>query len=177
MSERLFHVSDDPHIERFDPRPAPNPQAGQVGTMVWAIGERLLHNYLLPRNCPRVTFYVLPTTTAADRARLLCGTNARFVIAIESAWWHAVRSARLYLYELPAAPFVQIDQGAAYYIAREPIYPLAVEPIDDLLTVLLARDVELRIMPSLWQLYDQVVGSSLQYSIIRMRYAQPRPAL
>jgi Family of unknown function (DUF6886) len=32
----------------------------------------------------------------------------------------------------------------------------------------------LRVMPSLWQLHDAVVASTLQFSIIRMRNAQPR---
>ena len=35
-----------------------------------------------------------------------------------------------------------------------------------------ARLVELRIMSSLWTLYDAVVNSTLAFSIIRMRNAQ-----
>jgi hypothetical protein len=48
-------------------------------------------------------------------------------------------------------------------------------PIDDLLAELISHNVELRVMPSLWKLHDAVVDSSLQFSIIRMRNAQPRP--
>ena len=39
---------------------------------------------------------------------------------------------------------------------------------------LFARGVELRVLSSLWPLRDAVVASSLGFSIIRMRNAQPR---
>ena len=43
---------------------------------------------------------------------------------------------------------------------------------DDLILELLNRGVELRIVPSLWPLRDEVVKSTLQFSLIRMRNAQ-----
>jgi hypothetical protein len=46
--------------------------------------------------------------------------------------------------------------------------------IEDLLGELLACDIELRVMPSLWPLCDAVVASSLRFSCIRMRNALPR---
>ncbi|MBC8163249.1 MAG: hypothetical protein H7Z42_18730, partial [Roseiflexaceae bacterium] len=52
--------------------------------------------------------------------------------------------------------------------------PTAVRVIDDLAEALLARQVELRIVPSLWPLADAVAASSLEFSNIRMRNAQPR---
>ena len=67
--------------------------------------------------------------------------------------------------------------AAGYKIARQPVEPLSVAPIDDLLAALVAHDVELRVMRSLWRLYDAAVASSLQFSIIRMRNAQPRESL
>ena len=174
MSERMFHVSDRAAIERFEPRPPPSPGSGQSGTMVWAVSERMLHNYLVPRDCPRVTFYAGPNTSAADAERWLGGTSAAFVVAIEARWWPALRGGRLYVYELPPAPFIPIDPGAGYSIAREAVEPLGVQQIDDLPAALLARDVELRVMPDLWKLHDGIAASSVQFSIIRMRNAQPR---
>ena len=35
-----------------------------------------------------------------------------------------------------------------------------------------ARDVELRVTPSLWPLHDAVIASTLQFSCIRMRNAR-----
>jgi hypothetical protein len=174
MPERLFHVSDRPGIARFDPRPAPatNPYA-PAGQMVWAIDEGRLPNYLLPRDCPRVTFYAGPTSDPADVARLLAGTSAARVVAIESGWLERVRSARLYLYELPPDGFEAEDLGAGYYVSRAPVSPRRVTAIDDLLAELASRDVELRVMPSLHRLRDAVVASTLQFSIIRWRNAAP----
>jgi hypothetical protein len=142
--------------------------------MVWAIDRAHLHNYLLPRDCPRVTFYALPTSAAEDIDRLMGGSSATYVVAIESSWLPVVRGQRLYRYELPPDTFVCVDTGAGYYISREAVVPRSVTPIDDLLGELLAHDVELRVMPSLWKLRDLVVASTLQFSIIRMRNARPR---
>ena len=172
--EPLYHISDDPRIARFEPRPPPSPRPGLDGRMVWAIGERLLHNYLLPRDCPRVTFYAGAASAPADVERLLGASGARHVVAIESRWLAALRAGRLYQYALPPDTFELQDAAAGYYISRAPVLPVAVTPIDDLLGALLARDVELRVMPSLWRLHDAVASSTLQFSIIRMRNAQPR---
>jgi hypothetical protein len=175
MFDTLYHISDAPEIARFDPRPAP-PTSGQLGSMVWAIDRAHLHNYLLPRDCPRVTFYAKPASTAADIERLMLGTSARSVVAIESGWLPRVLSASLYCYDLPSDTFTLLDAGAGYHISREPVTPRAVTLIDDLLRALLAHDVELRVMPSLWKLHDAVARSTLQFSIIRMRNARPREA-
>jgi hypothetical protein len=46
--------------------------------------------------------------------------------------------------------------------------------IDDVLGELARRRVEARFMPDLWALRDAVVSSTLQFSVIRMRNANPR---
>ncbi len=177
MPETLFHISDIPKIARFEPRPVAPASVTPLtpeGTMVWAVDEAHLQNYLLPRDCPRVTFYALPDSTPADIERLLGQTTAKYVVAIESRWLKAVAGQHLYQYELPGETFTVIDEGAGYYVSREPVSPRAVVTIDNLLAELLKRDVELRVMPSLWRLRDAVVASTLQFSIIRMRNALPR---
>jgi hypothetical protein len=174
LPEQLFHFSDDPGILRFDPRPAPSASSGVIDHVVWAVGERLRHNYLLPRDCPRVTFYPTPRSTPADVARLMAGASAGHVVAIERGWMPALRNGRLYQYELPPDTFEPVDKGAGYYISRAPVVPLGMLTIDDLLGELLACDIELRVMPSLWPLRDAVVASSLHYSCIRMRNALAR---
>ena len=171
---RLYHVSDQPGIARFEPRPSPTPHPSAPEPVVWAVAERLLHNYLLPRDCPRVTFYVGQGTTPADAERFMFGTSASHVVAIEKGWLGRVRAACLYLYELPEATFRPIDPGAGYLVSEAAVEPLAVEVVDDVLGALVARGVELRVMPSLWKLRDAVVASSIKFSIIRWRNAQPR---
>ncbi len=164
----LHHLSEQPGIKRFEPRAsalAPEP-------VVWAIESARLHNYLLPRDCPRVTFYAGPATTPADVERFLGGSPA--VVTVESGWLDRIRAARLYAYQLPEQTFTCIDACAGYHVSREAVAPQGVEVFDDLLTAILARGVELRVTPSLWPLHDAAAASTLEFSIIRMRNAQPR---
>jgi hypothetical protein len=72
---------------------------------VWAIDERHLHNYLLPRDCPRVTFFNSDSTNDDAAKIALGGTDARAVVAIESAWYDRVRNCKLYIYSLPKEAF------------------------------------------------------------------------
>jgi hypothetical protein len=171
--EKIYHVSDNQHISHFEPREAPA-RSGQSGRLVWAIGEQLLHNYLLPRDCPRVTYYVGPETTAADAERFFAHTTAKHIVAIESKWLPAVQTTTLYLYELPSETFTLIDDTAAYYTSRTAVTPLNMTPIANLLQTLTDRSVELRIIPSLWPLSAAVAASTLAFSIIRMRFATAR---
>ena len=173
--ERLFHVSDQVGIERFEPRlsPSPNVFAGD-DRVVYAIAESLLHNYLFPRDCPRVTFYAGEETTQADVERFWQVSTAKYIVAIESCWVPQMLKERLYCYELPVATFEITDEIARYYLSREAVEPISVTIYDDLFLALSQRDVEVRILPTLWPLRDAVVESSVHFSIIRMRNAQPR---
>ncbi len=173
MPEKIYHVSDNPHITHFEPREAPA-RSKQTGRMVWAIGERLLHNYLLPRDCPRVTYYVGKNTTAADAERFFAHTTAQHIVAIESKWLTAVQTTTLYLYELPSESFTLIDDTAAYYTSRTAVTPLNMTTLSNLPQALVDRSIELRVTPSLWPLRDAMAASTLAFSIIRMRYAAPR---
>ena len=171
---KIFHVSDDPGIETFEPRPVPSTGSGVAGEAVWAVDEDHLPNYLVPRDCPRVTFAVGPMTTDQGRTWYRTQTEARRVVAIESDWFERAANATLFLYEMPAEPFAPSDANAGYFVAREPITPVEMTTLTDPIGEMLKRDVELRVLPSLWRLYDAVAASSLEFSIIRMRNAQPR---
>ena len=140
---------------------------------MWAVDDGHVHNYYLPRDCPRVTFYALPETSAQDIERMMGQSSAKYVVAIESRWFKEVKDHRLYQYEMPGDSFALQNGGAGYYISRAPVTPLSVKRIDDLLGELLQHNVELRVMPSLTKLRDAVVASTLQFSIIRWRNAQP----
>jgi hypothetical protein len=164
----LFHISEEFNITRFEPRASEYAD----GPVVWAIEEQRLCNYLLPRDCPRVTYYAGPNTSPFDIERFLGSSTT--VVAIESVWLDRVRTSRLYCYHLPSETFECLDACAGYFVSKSPVAPLSVEVIDDVLTELVSRGVELRILPSLWSLRDPVVSSSLQFSLIRMRNAIPR---
>jgi hypothetical protein len=167
----LFHISEDAGIERFEPRPSEYASE----PVVWAIDSERLRNYLLPRDCPRVTYYAGDDAAAADIERDL-GSSAA-VVAIERAWWTRVRACRLYCYHLLPDDFECLDDGAGYFVSRAAVVPQRVEVFDDVIEELLKRGVELRMVASLWPLRDAILESSLQFSMIRMRNAVPRAAL
>src|SRR5206468_2306929 len=106
----LFHVSEERGIERFEPR------ASEDGRdpAVWAIDAGRLCNYLVPRECPRVTYYAGRQTTDADVERFLASSTA--VIAIEREWFERLQSCRLYSYHLPPDTFECIDECAGYFV-------------------------------------------------------------
>jgi len=169
---RLFHVSEDPAIASFEPRPPPSPDSGVEGLAVWAVAESHLPNYLLPRDCPRICFRAGPKTTDADRERFLVG--AERVIAVEAAWLERIQRCVLMLYALPPETFVQAVPSAGYWISREDVTPLDVRSLNDPIGALAAANVEVRLLADFWPLCDAVAESSLEFSIIRKRNAQPR---
>ena len=173
MRPSLYHFSEDPTIGCFVPQIAPTSAVREP--LVWAVDAEHAHIYYFPRECPRVTFYRSQRASDEDVQRLFATTTATRVVAIESRWLEAMRDTSLYRYEFPADSFSLIDLGAGYWVSRETVVPLSVEPVGDLMTALTGAGVELRIMPSLWPLYEAVIASTLDFSIIRWRNASPRP--
>jgi hypothetical protein len=161
----LYHVSEDLDITVFAPRLSP----AVPTAVVWAIDRDHLRNYLLPRDCPRVTFSATPRTTAADRARFL-STHAA-VVAIERAWLERAQHTPLACYHFSPTSFAVLDAGAGYYISRETVHPVRVEVIVDPLARLRELEVELRVLPDLWTLHDAVAASTMEFSMIRMALA------
>lgn len=167
----LFHVSEEPDINIFEPRPSPSFFQNIKGNVVFAIAGQLLHNYLLPRDCPRVTYYATPGTTDADKEKFMGFSSADHIIIVESGWYQRIKETTLYCYEFPADNFTMIDECAGYCVCYHPVVPLTISPVDDIMAELLSRNVELRFTPSLAQLADAVSNSTLNFSIIRMRNA------
>jgi hypothetical protein len=164
----VFHVSEESGIERFEPRPSKFTN----DLVVWAIDGERLRNYLLPRECPRVTYYAGPASDPVDVERFLGESKA--VIAVESGCFERVRSCRLCCYHLRPDTFECLDECAGYFVSRVPVTPTRTTVYDDVMTELLRRGVELRFVSSLWHLHDAVKASSLQFSMIRVHNALPR---
>ncbi|HEY6170820.1 MAG TPA: hypothetical protein VIX80_01055 [Candidatus Kapabacteria bacterium] len=170
-SQKLYHISEDPNIKVFEPRPSPSYFQDIQGDVVFAISDELLHNYLLPRECPRVTFYSKENTTDTDRIQFLSEAQ-KYVVAIENKWLSIIKQTTLYCYELPADIFTILDEGAGYYISHEIVTPISVTTISDIKSELQRRNVELRLLSSLQAIAEEVSTSSLQFSLIRMRNAE-----
>ncbi len=166
----LSHFSEDPTIERFVPRLIER-RPEIVEPVVWAIDDWHAPLYYLPRDCPRVTFWPLPETTAADRDRWFGAVSGRMVIAIECTWLERVRTTHLYRYAMPEATFASIHDHGVHW-SRVAVTPLRVEPMGDLLAALAGADVEVRIVPSLIPLGRAIMETTLHFSLIWMRNAQ-----
>ena len=169
----LYHFSEEPTIARFDPRP---PLARpEVEPLVWAIDDWHQPMYYFPRDCPRACFWPGDDTTAEDRARWFTGIEGKMVIAVASAWLERIRDASLYRYVMPEATFEILDACAGHWVSREPVVPLSVEPVGDLLTALASAGVELRITPSLAGLWREIIQTTMSFSGTRLRNAEGWP--
>ena len=168
----LWHVSDDATIERFEPHVAAT--SVEADPLVWAIDTRHLPAYWFPRDCPRATFWANDATSDEDLERLLHGERRR-VHAIECGRLERSREARLVAYRLPEEAFEPYHEAGGYWIARTAVAPLEVVELGDLLARHADAEIELRIVPNLWPLWDRVVASTLDFSGIRLRNAHPRP--
>lgn len=175
VGTRLFHVSEEAELGEFHPRPAPPTSPELTRPVVWAIDALRLSNYLLPRECPRVCYAAGPDTTAHDREHFFQGSKADRIIAIEAGWRDRITACRLFVYEMPPATFVLHDADAGYWLSDTSVTSIGTAEMTDLLAEQKRRGVELRFLPSLWSTYDAVMASSLCFSAIRMRNAQPRP--
>lgn len=165
---RLFHVSDEGPFTVLAPRPSPAGTPYEGRPLVWAIDERHLPNYLLPRDCPRVCW--APTSASPP---LLASTADR-VIVIEAAWAQRARHLSLLVHELDAHGFELLDSAAGYWVSEADAPVVDVRPVEDCVAELMKLDVEVRIADYLWPYVDAVLDSDLEFSVIRARNARPR---
>ena len=172
MTDKLFHISEEPGIRIFEPRPSPSSFDSINDDVVFAISGRLLHNYLLPRDCPRVTYYIGKQTNDEDKKKFFSESTAEYIITVPSDWYNTIKKTTLYCYEFAIDNFTLLDECAGYYISYEKEKPIAITVIPDTIAELLARRVELRFTSSLIPIADAVSASSLNFSLIRMRNAK-----
>ena len=156
----LWHVSEEPAIRRFEPREG----------RVWAIGTRLLPLYWFPRDCPRATFWAESETSEDDVERFLGGDRSRRVHVVEPDRLEPMRTSRVVAYRLPERPFVENEDR--FWISAEPVEPLELVELGDLVRRHEAAGIELRTEPDLLRFWDDVVASSLGFSGIRLRNAR-----
>jgi hypothetical protein len=154
----LWHVSEDPGIERFVPRDG----------KVWAIDTRHLPLYWFPRDCPRATFWANDETTDEDVGRWLDGDRARRVHVIEPTWPARLQVARVYAYRMRPETFEPWDR---FWISAETVEPLELVELGDLVQRHADAGIELRTSPDLLALWERVIDTTLDYSGIRLRNA------
>lgn len=171
---RLFHVSEEPGIREFLPRiPARKDLDPGVG-LVWALDEAHLPNFFTPRDCPRVTYHAT-ADTSPDDLRWFSSPTQRHAVVIEQRWFKRMAETTLYIYEFDPAGFALQDASAGYYVASSPQKPIACHVVGDLFAALFRRNVELRVVDNLWSICRGIQGTTLEWSMCRMRNAGGAP--
>ncbi|ASO21737.1 hypothetical protein FHR81_003385 [Actinoalloteichus hoggarensis] len=171
---QVLHFSENPSITRFVPHVAAT--ARQAEAYVWAVDAACAPDYWFPRACPRAMAWRLPTTSAADRDRILGPGGGDRVHVIEYRQVAAFLSVDLYAYRFDAQPFRPFGEPApSAMVAVEAVEPLGPpEPVGNLLELHRAAGIQLRVLDDLWGFWDAVVRSTLGFSGIRLRNAAPR---
>jgi hypothetical protein len=123
-----------------------------------------------------VTLRATEKTTLEDTQALFGGLDAKRLIAVEEAWRERIEACALTVYEFAAEGFALLDAVAGYYVSECETRPVAKRRVTDLIHEIEGRGIAFRLLPNLWPLSDRAMVSTADYSIIRMRNAQPRPA-
>ncbi len=164
----VYHYSEDGMLKRFAPHvPPTNPGHPPA---VWAIDERHSPLYWFPRYCPRLSVWAHD----ADQQALLTEvfeTQANRLCAAETHWMLRVRDAMIYRYEFDATQFRPWADADGQYISDDVVYPTRIEPMNDLLAIHAAAQIELRFTPRLGALMDSILTSGLPFSFVRIRDA------
>ncbi|MET7332725.1 DUF6886 family protein [Nonomuraea sp. NPDC005650] len=168
---QVLHFSEDPTIERFVPHVAPTSIMSEP--YVWAVDHDRSPDYWFPRACPRALAWVGPRTTEEDAARIVGAGCGERVHAIEYGWLKELREARLYAYRLPADAFAPIGDPPSAVVSTVAVTPLGPpERVGDLFELHAEAGIQLRVLPSLWPFWDEVIASTLEFSGIRLRNAR-----
>jgi hypothetical protein len=167
----LWHVSEDPAIGRFVPHVSATASSRQP--RVWAVDTRHLPLYWFPRQCPRGTFWARPETTPEDAALLGAATRVHLV---EETWLPAMHRTRVVAYRLPEETFAPDPEVGGYWLSREPVEPVEVVELGDLVRRHESSGIELRAVASLWPIWNRVASSTLEFSGIRLHNATRLPS-
>jgi hypothetical protein len=159
----LWHVSENPSIDRFEPRRRPGHSLDEE--LVWAVDTRHLPLYWFPRDCPRATFWARSATGAGDVGAFLRGDRRRRVHVVEPAWAESMRTARVFAYRLPEQTFERWDR---FWISRHAVEPVERIELGDLVVRHERAGIELRVEEDLLGLWERVTATTLDFSGIRL---------
>jgi hypothetical protein len=120
--------------------------------------------YWFPRDCPRASFWANNATAEEDVERFLGGDRSRRVHVIESVWLDRMRETPVYAYRMPEESFEAWDR---FWVSRATLEPLELVELGDVP----ARHADSRIELRMLGLWESVIGSTLDFSGIRLRNA------
>ena len=169
---RLFHISEDSNVKEFVPRKSYRDDMKESPPVVWAVNEKCMVNFLTPRDCPRLTYHIGPETTEVEKEMFFSSKKVDHVVIIEHDWYERMKNTTLYIYEFEREHFYLQDTIAGYYVSEHTEIPIAVHEVTDLFSALAKCNVEVRLLPRLWDMRKKIIDSNLNYSLCRMKFAQ-----
>lgn len=164
----MWHFSEDPAIEVFRPQRVLEGPSTELEPRVWAVDTRHAPMFWFPRDCPRGCAWWSERTTPEDRADFFRHTTSDRIHVIEHGWLDVVQRCELFAYRLPTAPFSPHEVGG-YWTTTATVEPLERVAIGDLLLRHAVAGIELRITPSIWTWWADIVPSTLEFSGSRLR--------
>ena len=164
----LWHFSEDPSIDVFRPRRVQAGPSQELDPRVWAVDTRHAPMFWFPRDCPRGCAWWSERTTPEDRDRFFRHTESTRIHVIEQGWLEAVRRCELFAYRLPGEPFEPEEVGG-YWSTRETVEPLELVAVGDLLQRHADAGIEVRITPSIWTWWVDLMDTTLEFSGSRLR--------
>jgi hypothetical protein len=162
----LWHFSEDPTIEVFVPHRAPT--SALDDELVWAVDAEHRWLYWFPRDCPRATWCAGDETSDEDVDTWLGGDRTKRVAVVEERWLERLHSVELFAYRFPPESFAPWDK---FFVSRETVVPTELVPLGDLVEQHRAGGTDLRTADALYPLWDNVIGTTLDFSGIRLRNA------
>lgn len=164
---KLFHISEKGDIDVFIPRKSK--QIWDYKEYVWAISESLIHNYLFPRDCPRICVgqkQINLLTEWIDKKDI---EDTRAFVFIAEHWEERYRSCRLYQYEFSPENFKIIDAIAGYYVSESTEKPTRVQVLNNCDEVLESMKVEVLIktQQELSAIKEKLIQTTNNFSIIK----------
>jgi len=166
---RLFHISEEDNIDKFIPRKST--ALWNYESYVWAISDRKLHNYLLPRQCPRVCVSLKKQPVLEDWLPPETIQHKSAVIFVPDRWKATIQSCTLHVYEFNETHFELMNEIAGYYVSCQTEVPIGKVAISNCVAELTKRKVELIITddPSMLAIREEVENTLTDFSIIRWR--------
>lgn len=166
---RLFHVSEEDNIDVFIPRVLDRRKdIEQDSGLVWAVTMERLYNYLLPRECPRISTF---KTGEGDFNSL---EYSNILLAVEKDWIDRINSCKLFIYEFDTNNFSLQDECAGYYVSKSIERPINKFYITNCFEELDHIKVDVMILEDLWDLRDQILAETSNFSFCCMKNAKPR---
>lgn len=162
---RLFHFSDDPHLNTLQPRvPSRHPEREPF---VYAVDETHQALYFFPPDCPRLAVWADSTSRDEDVEWLQSKTKSRILLAIDSSWADRVAQGSVCRYFVAPETFFQND-GHGCYVSRLPIQVSEPTVYENLPQAMMDADAMLAVVGSLAAFAHSIETSSLHVTMIRM---------